>query len=158
MCLNVKDRGKLIYIKGDLFTTNANIIAHSVNCRGVFGAGVAKQMATLYPQARREYLNKHKNFGWQLGDVQFVEICPDRIIANMAIQENYGRQGMYVDYDAVYDCCNTLFNYAKECNMDIAIPKIGAGLGGGDWGKIESIICKLLRNYHVKVECYYYAL
>ena len=33
-----------------------------------------------------------------------------------------------------------LNNQAKEFGFTVAIPKIGAGLGGGDWKKIEKII------------------
>lgn len=147
--------GKLLYIKGDLFTTNSHIIAHGCNIRGGYGSGVAGIMARLYPEARIAYFRKFQSVGWNLGDVQFVEIHPDRIIANMATQDTYGGPGVHVSYDEIFDCFVTLFDYAVSNSMDVAIPKIGSGLAGGDWGKIEKIISGLLNGYHnLKVTCY----
>lgn len=146
--------GQLIHKKGNLFSTNAHIIAHGCNCRGGFGSGVAGQIARLFPLARKSYIYKFRKEGWTLGEVQLVELHPDRIIANMATQDTFGGPGVHVDYEAVYDCFNTLLCFAQEANMDVAIPKIGAGLAGGDWAIIETIIRDLLVNYRVNVECY----
>jgi O-acetyl-ADP-ribose deacetylase (regulator of RNase III) len=71
------------------------------------------------------------------------------IVVNGITQDMYGRNGkQYVDYDAVrevfnstVDMCWQLYqDYENGETMDIAIPKIGAGLGGGDWKVIEEII------------------
>ena len=42
-------------IDGDLFTTDARIIAHSVNCRGVMGSGVALQVHQKFPHVFFQY-------------------------------------------------------------------------------------------------------
>lgn len=42
-------------IDGDLFTTNAQIICHQVNCQGKMGSGVAKQVREKYPHVYEEY-------------------------------------------------------------------------------------------------------
>ena len=37
------------HIYGDIFLSNADAILHQVNCQGVMGSGVAKQVREKYP-------------------------------------------------------------------------------------------------------------
>lgn len=37
------------HVKADIFTTDCDIIVHQVNCYGVMGAGIAKQVKERYP-------------------------------------------------------------------------------------------------------------
>ena len=36
---------------------------------------------------------------------------------------------------------------SKKTNLPIHYPKIGAGLGGGDWNTINNIICEELKDH-----------
>lgn len=146
--------GQLIHVNGDLFTSDAHILAHGCNCRGGFGSGVAGIVARLYPEARKAYLEKYKTERWTLGEVQFVEIHPDRIVANLATQDTFGGLGRHVSYDAIDDCFVTLLEYAKAGAYTVAIPRIGAGLAGGSWPVIESIIREVVQHYPVDIICY----
>lgn len=143
----------MIYKKGNLFDSKCRVIAHGVNCQGAFGSGVAGQIAKLYPYAKTCYLAKHHGARWNLGDVQFVGVNDDRIIANCATQFNYGRSGIYVDYDAVAKCFNQVFSYAKNLEFDVAIPWIGCGLAGGDKEEVRRILqqCYQGRNLHLEI-------
>lgn len=124
----------IIHKTGDLFSTTAPVIAHGVNCRGAFGAGIACQMAKLYPSVKETYLSDPKK--WQLGTIQY---CPiGRLtIANCFTQNRYGREGKYANYAAIASC---FFKLLKGHSYDIAMPRIGAGLGGGDWRIIEELL------------------
>lgn len=137
--------------KGNLFSTECRIIAHGVNCRAAIGSGVAGQIARLFPSAKSEYLRKFKEDGWRLGDVQFVFV-EDKIIANCATQYDYGRSGVYVDYEAVASCLNKVFEFASAGSCGVAIPKIGTGLGGGDWDTINRIIQEALQERVIHLE------
>lgn len=139
------------YIKGDLFTTEADIIGHGVNCVGGFASGVAAGIAHNHPKARIAYLNKHKTSKWKLGDVQFVR-SQDKWIANLTTQQEYLPRGIcHVDYKAVELVMKELKYFAVENNMTVAIPKIGSGLAGGDWNIIESIINEVFDNVEILV-------
>lgn len=145
---------RLTYIKGDLFTSSRRVIGHSVNCRGAFGSGVAGQVARLYPQARIAYLSKFKQEKWSLGEIQVVPV-KNKIIVNMATQDTYGREGVHVDYNACFEAFEKLFRYAQMHWLDIALPKIGAGLAGGEWDRVETELLKALNNYETEVDIYY---
>ena len=47
----------LIHKKCDLFESGADMICHQVNCMGVMGSGVAKQVKERYPKVFEEYVN-----------------------------------------------------------------------------------------------------
>lgn len=147
----------LKYVKGDLFQVKHGIIAHCVNCRGAFGGGVAGQVARLYPNVRDHYLKKYDKNGWNLGEVQFILLLNNDgefIFANVAGQDDYGTHQVQVDYEALEDGLATVFAFAQELNLPVAMPKIGCGLAGGDWEKVERIITSLLMEYDVEVTVY----
>lgn len=142
----------LIYKKGDLLKAEENIICHGCNTMGGFGSGVAGQIAQLYPRAKKYYLEKYKKYGWRLGDIQLVSQYDDKIIANCATQGDYLPRGIdHVDYEGLEYAMNQVKNYAKENNLTIAAPKIGAGLAGGDWNKIETILNKVFQDYDIVI-------
>ncbi len=125
------------YVRGDLFETKLSYIAHGCNCSGSFGAGVAKQIAQRWPIARDAYFRSVP----KLGDVQAVRVSDDLTIFNCGTQQGYGRQNgkQYVSYEAIQQCMRKIKQMLPE-NEKVAMPKIGAGLGGGDWAVIEDII------------------
>jgi O-acetyl-ADP-ribose deacetylase (regulator of RNase III) len=142
------------YVKGDLFESGADIIAHGCNCVGGFGSGVAGQIAKRYPRVRNAYLERHEELGWELGDVQFVyaELGKGLYIANCATQkEYYPRDRVHADYDAIRTAMTRVKQWAKGQGKSVAIPKIGAGLAGGDWNRIEAILKEVFDDYDVTV-------
>ena len=42
-------------IDGDIFECNDDAILHQVNCQGVMGSGVAKQVRERYPYVYKQY-------------------------------------------------------------------------------------------------------
>jgi O-acetyl-ADP-ribose deacetylase (regulator of RNase III) len=44
-------------INGNILETEENVIVQQVNCMGVMGAGLAKQIREKYPKVYSEYLN-----------------------------------------------------------------------------------------------------
>jgi O-acetyl-ADP-ribose deacetylase (regulator of RNase III) len=137
-------------IKGNILNTNITHIAHGVNCQNVMGSGVAKALYTKYPVIKKGYhtlytelftetINRTSDF---LGIVQPVICSEVRTVFNCFTQNFYGRNGkLYVSYPAIYECFENLVKLADEMNFEeIAIPKIGCGLAGGDWEIVKDII------------------
>lgn len=140
------------YVNGDLFSTEADIIAHGCNCRGGYGSGVAYTMAKTYPRAKLLYLEKYDEDGWDLGDVQFVLQRDGKYVANCATQDAYLPRGMcHADYPAIRTCMEKVKKFAKDKGLSIAMPKIGSKLAGGDWNLIEKILEEVFVDYDVTV-------
>lgn len=135
------------YVKGDLFSTAAPAIVHGCNAQGVMGSGVAKIIRERYPEAYKCYreaycsaTDKHLS-ALPLGDV-YPAYSNDKLIINAITQCYYGRDGKrYCSYDAIDEAMQNVNNLCRYRNItSVAMPKIGAGLGGGHWTVIEQII------------------
>lgn len=142
----------VIDIKGDLLETDCKVIAHGVNCQNAMGSGVAKLLFTKWPKVKEKYHQAYKGLGmlW-LGDIHYVEVEPGKHVINCYTQEHYGYDGKkYVSYDAIYDCFYTIARTENE----IAIPRIGCGLAGGNWEVVKQIINDAVGD-KCKVYAYY---
>lgn len=130
----------MIYKKGNLLDVNTGMIVHGCNAQGVMGSGVAKVLRDKYPEMFKNYAQDIFMRGYSLGFVSWYSNLPI-IIASGITQEFYGKDGKkYVSYDAVDAVMNCVFSYASRIDVPVHMPKIGAGLGGGDWKIIEAII------------------
>lgn len=143
------------YIQGDITETNIPNIAHGVNCQNKMGSGVAKSLFTKWPEVKEKYhirckrsipellLGDHQP-EFLLGEHQAVYLDNQgKIIYNLFTQLNFGYDGIkYVNYWAIAKCFMDV-NEAIVRNdtvKELAIPKIGCGLAGGDWNIVEKII------------------
>jgi O-acetyl-ADP-ribose deacetylase (regulator of RNase III) len=144
------------YVKGDLFSTKITTIVHGCNAQGVMGSGVAKIIREKYPKAYDRYRKQYEQYNnLALGHVIAVpcgnrQDDPDnfKIIVNAITQEFYGRDGIrYVSYDAVAESFEKINRFSEVYGItEIAMPQIGAGLGGGDWKVISAIIESELKS------------
>ena len=133
---------KIEYRKGDLFQTDVKTIVHGCNAQGVMGSGVAKIVREQFPKAYERYVKEYKLHNHlNLGSIMAVP-CNNKIIVNAITQEWFGSDGQrYVSYDAVDDAMQKINNMYEVYGYDeVAMPQIGAGLGGGSWEVIEQII------------------
>lgn len=132
---------KIEYIKGNLFETDIEHIVHGCNAQGVMGSGVAKIVRDDYFDAYKFYVEKYNETGLELGDVQFVP-ANGKIIVNAITQNLYGKDGRrFVNYEAVANCMYTINRELQVKGVThVAMPQIGAGLGGGNWEIISRII------------------
>lgn len=136
------------YIKGDVLKATQSMIVHQVNCQGVMGSGVAKAIKKRYPIVAEAYNWLYDNYTYDsdevnpearlMGNAQLVEISDGRIICNLFSQLHYlPRTIRHTSYDAM----EIGFQDIKKCHKgDIAMPRIGCGLGGGDWKIVSAII------------------
>ena len=120
-----------------------DVIIHGCNCFNVMGAGIAKQIKNSFPEAYQADLETKKGDDKKLGTYTSANVN-NLTIVNAYTQYNYGLGQRNVDYNAV----RKIFRLIKHNFRDkrIAYPKIGAGLGGGNWKTIKSIIEEELEN------------
>lgn len=137
---------KIIYKRGDLLQCDEKYILHGCNAQGVMGSGVAKVIREKYPTAYTTYLAGLL----QLGIVTYARQDDGKTIFNLISQEFYGRDSskVYVSYQAIEDGIQRINWWASNIpDVVIAMPKIGAGLGGGDWVIISEIIERESMNF-----------
>lgn len=134
----------------DAFLYPNSLVVHGCNAQGVMGSGVAKVVRNDFPAAYYEYVRKYEESGLKLGDVIPVMVLPSRYIINAITQEFYGRDGKrYVNYHAIEVCFGQVRKFVDQNGIEtINYPKIGAGLGGGNWDEIAAIIDSQLEGYN----------
>lgn len=151
---------------GDLFQSDADVIVHQVNCRGVMGSGVAKQVKKYFPDTFMAYSNMCKRYAAAgsteelLGQALFVieGVGGHEVgIANLFSQFDYGYdKKLYTNYnafrEALQDMKTQLLLFCHRLTRDprIAIPyRIGCDRGGGDWDTVYKIIEEELSDFDV---------
>lgn len=130
-------------INGDIvkILSEGHIIAHGCNCFHTMGAGVAGQLARKYPEIpladkRQTTYADHS----KLGSISAVWIADSGMCINMYTQY---APGPNVDYGAILNAfmgINRRLSVTSFRTAPVYIPKIGAGIAGGDWNIIEKII------------------
>lgn len=143
-------------VMGDLFLAGEQVIGHQVNCQGVMGSGVAKQMKLQYPEVFAAYAqlcgeqNKKEPL---LGVCQLVPLQDGsgRYAANLFGQFTYGRGGKkYTDDAALRSAFVRLYEFAKQHRLTVALPyKIGCDRGGGSWDTVLGMINEIFTDVEV---------
>lgn len=144
------------YVKGNLLDSDCDYICHQVNCQGVMGSGIARQIRERWPWVYASYY-KHcarykKENNSPLGTIWGVQITANDInrwVVNMFSQDTYGYDGSrFTSYDAFAKCL-TAIREGVPRDKTIGFPKnIGCGLGGGNWNVISALIEEILGENH----------
>jgi O-acetyl-ADP-ribose deacetylase (regulator of RNase III) len=146
------------YIQGDATSPQGKgpkVVAHIVNSIGKWGKGFVMAASSRWPDARAQYLKWHQHraandFG--LGAVQFLQVEPWIWVANMVGQEGIatGSKGPPIRYEALQSCLTRLRAQLPE-RASVHMPRIGCGLAGGKWERIEPLIVAALNDVEVTV-------
>lgn len=128
-------------------------IAHVVNDVGLWGRGFTASLDNVSYVPRLVYrawaAQGHGQPPFVLGQNRMA--WPERTtcVVHMLAQHGVGRGAVRLDYDAL-DSCLTQLAYAPAA-WTVVMPKIGSGLAGGDWNKIEAAILRAFPTRDVYV-------
>lgn len=136
------------YKNGDLFSVKTGILMHGCNAKGVMGSGVAKTFKELYPKAFDKYVSDLTFRNVILGENSYYLGLDNLVLVSAITQESYGTSKRQVSYDAIATCFQAVISVTGNLET-INIPKIGGGLGGGNWNIIEKIINEIVKDRHI---------
>jgi O-acetyl-ADP-ribose deacetylase (regulator of RNase III) len=152
----------LRFVKGDATSPQAKgpkIIAHVSNDIGGWGKGFVVAISRRWKEPERAFRQWHReragnDFG--LGATQLVQVQPDVWVANMVGQRGIksGSGGPPVRYEAIERCLHTVAGHAAELKASVHMPRIGCGLAGGKWERIEPMIVAALCGRDIPVTVY----
>lgn len=150
----------LKFVHGNLLDAPNPIIAHGCNAQGVMGAGVALAIKKRWPATFRDYEFALASGALQLGEVvwSWRDADQSKLVGHIMSQQNYGtaKNFRYASYDAI-DKGLRLVAERSKLDFDknpVAIPVIGAGLGGGRWSIISQIIEEASRDSGIDFHVY----
>ncbi|MBN1437862.1 MAG: macro domain-containing protein [Anaerolineales bacterium] len=122
------------YKSGDILNSKADALVNSVNCVGVMGRGIALQFKTAYPDNFKAYAAACKREEIQPGRMFVFEtgrIDPPRFIINFPTKRHWRGKSRIEDIEAGLTALAGVIR--SKGIHSIAIPPLGAGLGGLDW-------------------------
>jgi O-acetyl-ADP-ribose deacetylase (regulator of RNase III) len=147
------------YINGDATRPiggGNKIIAHICNDIGGWSRGFVLALSKRWSLPERMYRGWHRGDGFSLGDVQFMEVEEDIWVANMICQHGINTvDGIPpIRYGSLLKALTTLKYNAFELRASVHMPRIGCGLAGGEWSKVEPLIKKALCDWGISVFVY----
>src|SRR5881394_4049180 len=138
--------GRLQYRTGDATRPEgegAKIIAHVCNDIGKWGAGFVLAVSRRWKAPEQTYRQAFTGATPPvLGDVQFVDVGEGLTVANMIAQHGIRRAGGTppIRYAALRTALDKVGALARDRQASVHMPRIGAGLAGGDWREISAIV------------------
>lgn len=137
------------YLKGDLFDKLYEVegIINTVNTVGIMGKGIALEFKKRFPDNTKEYEKRckeksigiGKSFVYKLsnyGDTQYIINFPTKMHWRNPSKIEYIERGLD-------DLVHIINQYEIK---SIAIPALGAGLGGLNWNEVKKVIENKLRS------------
>ncbi|RKT17159.1 O-acetyl-ADP-ribose deacetylase (regulator of RNase III) [Streptomyces sp. 1114.5] len=154
---------EITYVRGDATTPQGKgvkVIAHVCNDLGGWGKGFVLALSRRWPEPEAAYKCWHReraknDFG--LGGLQLVQVEPYVWVANLVGQRGIrtGRStGVPVRYEAIDTGLAALGSRALELGASVHMPRIGCGLAGGRWEKVEPLVTARLAARGVPVTVY----
>ncbi|MEU5537578.1 macro domain-containing protein [Streptomyces sp. NPDC020362] len=153
---------EIIYVRGDATVPSVKgvkVIAHVCNDIGGWGKGFVLALSRRWPEPEAAYRSWHRDrakndFG--LGAVQLVKVDPYVWVANMVGQRGISRgsKGVPVRYEAIDTALDRLAGEVIELGASVHMPRIGCGLAGGTWSRIEPLITERLVGRGIAVTVY----
>ncbi|MBO5297222.1 MAG: macro domain-containing protein [Candidatus Homeothermus sp.] len=131
--------------RGDIFNIkDVNSYAHGCNCAGAMGKGIALQFKNKYPKMYSEYRAMCKDGLFNPGDV-FDYNYGNGHIYNLGTQVSWKTKAR-LEY--IENSVGRMLELAASDNVTkIALPAIGAGLGGLNWNDVKEILNRVSVNY-----------
>ncbi|MGI8333700.1 macro domain-containing protein [Actinomadura scrupuli] len=153
----------IVYIRGDATSPQAKgvkVVAHVCNDRGGWGKGFVLAVSRRWSEPEAAYRSWYRgrarnDFG--LGAIQLVQVEPYIWVANMIGQhgtKTSRSNGAPIRYDAVDQCLQALAGRVVELGASVHMPRIGCGLSGGTWDRIEPLISHRLGERDIPVTVY----
>jgi O-acetyl-ADP-ribose deacetylase (regulator of RNase III) len=160
--------GSLTYVKGDATEpagTGPRFIIHCCNDIGLWGAGFVLALSRRWIGPEECYYRlEEAPGGYELGNIQIVEVDEDLYVVNLIGQHGVGTRGSStppIRYDAIRRGLKQIAIAALDedyrgpyKSVAIHAPKFGAGLAGGDWSVIEQLIQEELVDKGLAITVY----
>lgn len=139
------------YLKGEV-----DYLAHQCNCFNTMGSGIARQIKEKIPGAAKVDQITRRGDRYKLGTYSKFEG-----VYNLYGQYYYGREQCHTDYRSLARAFGSMLHDISLEMMSVAyigIPKMGSGLGGGNWEIIEELLQREIDQSILDARVYVYSL
>lgn len=139
------------YVKGDIFSTPAQVLVNTVNLEGVMGKGIALNYKKMYPDMFIKYQKLCKDNKLQIGKLWLYK-TNNKWILNFPTKKEW-RKPSKIEY--IKEGLEKFVNTYREKNItSIAFPKLGCGNGGLKWEDVKPLMDFYLKNLPIDIYIY----
>lgn len=123
------------FLKGNIFESQAQWLINPVNCKGVMGAGLAKEFKKRFGVNYEAYFNYCKYGNLKPGELYITHSDCGTTIVNFPTKDDW-RDASKIEY--ICDGLDALkFELVTHGVRSVAIPALGCGLGNLDWRAVK---------------------
>ena len=137
------------FTTGDILAEDAEALVNTVNCVGVMGRGIALRFKKAFPENFRVYAKACERGEVQPGRMFVFEtgaLTNPRYIVNFPTKRHWRGNSRIEDIQAGL---KDLVTVIRERDIrSIAVPPLGAGLGGLEWNDVRPRIEKALHGFN----------
>lgn len=142
----------------NLFNSGAEALVNAVNCDGIMGAGIALQFKRRYPDCNTDYVQACRmglvrpgfvhvyETGLSQPEPKYIVQFPTKDAVRLPSEMSYIRDGLV-----------SLVHFILSSGVkSIAIPALGAGLGGLNWADVRREMVQALTQVEATVDVMIY--
>jgi O-acetyl-ADP-ribose deacetylase (regulator of RNase III) len=133
------------YRSGNILEADVEALVNSVNCVGVMGRGISLQFRKTWPENFKAYVRACRRGEVRPGKMFVFEtssLTNPRYIINFPTKRHWRGKSRIEDIEAGL---RALVDEIRSRGIrSIAIPPLGCGLGGLDWGEVRALIDQAL--------------
>ncbi len=144
----------------DIFLSQTDALVNPVNCKGFMGKGIALEFKKRFPECVQPYKTAVSTGKLVPGTLLYVHVSvqPDffgirkpGVILFPTKDHWKGKARLeWIEQGLTF-----LQNHYKSWGLSsIAMPQLGCGLGGLDWGDVQPVIERFLSSEAMRVEVY----
>jgi O-acetyl-ADP-ribose deacetylase (regulator of RNase III) len=139
---------KIIEQIGSIFDCEENILVNPVNCVGVWGAGLARQFADKFPKTYKQYLVEYRA-GFLRPGYCVVHDENDKAVVCLPTKDHWRDPSKleYIRWGMHFLLSNAFGEEVNKDTMQIAMPKLGCGLGGLNWKDVSGVLKEFDQTY-----------
>lgn len=145
----------ITFTKGDLFESQAEALVNAVNCVGVMGKGIALQFKQRFPENFRAYEEACIFREVQIGEMFVTQQTDPSLplwIINFPTKKHWSNPSKL---EWIESGLKDLRRFLIENKVQsVAIPALGAGLGGLDWPDVRRLIERELAGLETEIMVY----
>jgi len=138
----------IIYKNGDLFSTSSNHLVQGCNNQGKMNAGIAQQFKMYFPEMFQDYKKKCRKNLLEPGSCYLFQNQRTPHVINVITQSDGQAQEQYLElgFRSLNYLCQKLDIH------QLAMPRIGTGLGGLEWNVVKDILKKNFEENSIELE------
>lgn len=145
------DMNQIPIIKANILQTDADFLLHGCNCQASMSGGLARFIAEKWPvvEIEDETVFNYLPVSEMIGSYSTAQVHSDSgkliTVVNLYTQINPGPDFRISAMEKSITSFLAATHHVTD-ESTFALPKIGCGIGGGNWDEVYPLLCKLFEG------------